>query len=74
MFSDISTKVELNTNKQTYYWILNPIEFNYLNIDFDKSDIYLMSSLFDKVEKLDIKSFSNFIFEKEMIQNLGYPH
>ncbi len=59
----------VNTN----YWLLNPTNFNYENINFKESEIYLLKDLFTKVEILEIKSPQDLINEQKRIDKLGYP-
>lgn len=73
-FQVFKTKVVSTNDEVTYYWILNPILFNYENIDFTNSTFFELKGAFDKQEKLQIKSLKDFNKEKERINKLGYPY
>lgn len=63
-------------NKDEYindYWILNPYQIDMQNIDFEKSEVFLMENTFNKVEKLFIDSLDNFNKQKADIAQRGYP-
>jgi hypothetical protein len=69
-----STKIKLNKNNIINYWFLNPINFDYDNIDFLKSEYYLITDYFSNGEKLNIKSKDELLEESRRIDNLGYPY
>ncbi|WP_424370623.1 hypothetical protein [Muriicola sp.] len=50
------------------YYTLNPIKIDFDYIDFNKSEIFLMENVFNKVEKLDLSSYNSF---NDYLQNLN---
>lgn len=69
-----STKIKLNKNNIIDYWLLNPINFDYNNVDYLKSEYYLITDYFSKGEKLDIRSKEVLLEESKRVDNLGYPY
>ncbi|CAH0337537.1 hypothetical protein FVB9288_03304 [Flavobacterium sp. CECT 9288] len=55
------------------YWTLNLYEVNSEFIDFNKSEIFLMDGLFDKIKKLPITNIEEYEKEKMQIDKIGYP-
>jgi hypothetical protein len=60
-------------NEVADYWVLNPYVFDMAAIDFEKADVYLMEKTFRKVKKLAVKNHEDFIKEKGLIIEKGYP-
>ena len=56
------------------YWILNPFEFGYQELDFSRTKVYMMEHTFNKVKQLPVSSFRDFINERYNIEKLGYPY
>lgn len=73
-FQLFESEIEIHKAGKVYYWVLNPINFNYENIDYNKSEIFLITSYFSKGEILNIKSSQDLIKEQEKINDLGYPY
>lgn len=55
------------------YWVLNPFEINMEFIDYRKSEIFLIKNVFNKIEKLEIQTFDDFMDQKSRIESKGYP-
>ncbi|MBB5395603.1 hypothetical protein [Mucilaginibacter sp. AK015] len=56
------------------YWVLNPYIFDMQAIDFKNVDVYLMEKYVHKIKKLDVLTYEDFIKQKAMIQEKGYPY
>jgi len=56
------------------YWILNFYEIEMNTIDFEYSDVFLTKNVFNKLEKINIKSFEDFLNKKAEIDIKGYPY
>lgn len=55
------------------YWILNIYEVDMQFIDFSKSDIYRTEYTVNKIEKINIDSYNEFLNERDKINQQGYP-
>ncbi|MBB5395604.1 hypothetical protein [Mucilaginibacter sp. AK015] len=56
------------------YWVLNPYIFDMQAIDFKKAEVYLMEMTFTKVKKLDVLTYKDFVMQKAIIKEKGYPY
>ena len=56
------------------YWVVNPYDFDYEYIDFSMSKVFLMKNVFERKEELSIKSFDEFLENRDKIEKLGYPY
>lgn len=56
------------------YWILYATKENNDYLNFEKSEILLMEGVSDEIEKLNIKTFSDYSFMKKNIEERGYPY
>lgn len=71
-FQFFKSEIEITKNKKVYYWVLNPTNFNYNDIDFKNSEFFLIRDLFIKEEKLNVNSLEDFLTEKNRIEKLGF--
>ncbi len=73
-FQAFRAEIEISKKENIFYWVLNPTSFNYEEIDFNNSEIFLLKDLFEKEEKLDISTLEVFNKEKERVEKIGYPY
>lgn len=69
-FQLFNCKIRLNDFIEKEYWILNPISFKLQNVDFKKSEIYLMKGALKKIQELKIHSMEDFFLELNRINQL----
>ncbi|MGH2664398.1 imm11 family protein [Flavobacterium sp.] len=55
------------------YWILNFFEKSMEAINYELSDIYITHNSIRKIEKLELKSYNEFLKAKDNIDKEGYP-
>lgn len=62
-----------NNNINKDYFVLNMYEIDMDSINFKKSEVYLTENTCNLIEKLQIKSYREFIDKKNEIAKKGYP-
>lgn len=56
------------------YWIMNVFNINMKAIDYKRSIIFKTEKTFNKIGQLDIKNITEFLKNKKIIEEKGYPH
>lgn len=56
------------------YWTLNPFLFDMQSINFEVAEVFLMERMLKKNEKLDVKSYKDYVLHKETVDKKGYPY
>ncbi len=73
-FQAFKSKIEIDCENEVDYWVINPINFSYSEIDFKKSQFSLMKNLFVLEEILKVESLDDFLKEKKRIEKKGFPY
>jgi hypothetical protein len=55
------------------YWVLNPFLFNMQSINFKRANVYLMESMFNIVERLNINTYEDYLKQKAIVEEKGFP-
>lgn len=55
------------------YWILNAFNIGMEFLDYCESEVYMTENVFNKVKKLELSSYDDFLKHKMLIETEGYP-
>lgn len=72
-FQLFQSKVFHKNKEYADYWVLNMYKFNNESIDYENSEIKLMSGIFDELEIIKFQNYEEFDKKNTEVEIKGYP-